>query len=148
MRLIKEASTVLELSKNELLHLQYTNISAIDAEKKALKLNPFLWKSFESLCNLGELGLDPGAIFDLEGMDSLQDCHGANQLVSLFNSCSNEAELRLQPPQPPQLQQTHTAPSNLSRIFQTPQQQQQTPSQVVSFCCVVRAPISLDSSYI
>ena len=99
--------------------------SAIDAEKKALKLNPFLWKSYESLCNLGEFAVAPEAVFDLDGVDNnLQDCHGANPLVNFLNSCSSETVATAEPQQ----QQQPAAFSNLSRIFQTPQQQ--TPCQV------------------
>jgi hypothetical protein len=94
----------------------------VDAEKKALKLNPFLWKSYESLCNLGEFRLEPQTVFDLEAVDSLQDCHGANPLVNFINSYSEGPAAEQQ-----QQQQQQPVFNNLSRIFQTPQQQ--TPCQ-------------------
>lgn len=46
-----------------------------DAHKLALKLNPFLWHSFEELCNVGEV-VDPIKIFQLDKLDNFTMCHG------------------------------------------------------------------------
>ncbi|KOX68019.1 Cell division cycle protein 27 like protein [Melipona quadrifasciata] len=46
-----------------------------DAHKLALKLNPFLWHSFEELCNVGEV-VDPIKIFQLDKLDNFAMCHG------------------------------------------------------------------------
>jgi hypothetical protein len=115
-------------------------VSAIEAEKKALKLNPFLWKSYESLCNLGEFSLAPDTVFSLEGVDSLQDCHGANPLVNFLNSFSAEGvAAAAEPGDGGSLGGGQPAPpySNLSRICQTPQQNSSHVSAYnTSFGCV------------
>lgn len=46
-----------------------------EAHKLALKLNPFLWHSFEELCNVGEK-VDPTKVFQLDKLDSFAMCHG------------------------------------------------------------------------
>lgn len=46
-----------------------------EAHKLALKLNPFLWHSFEELCNVGEK-VDPAKVFQLDKLDSFIMCHG------------------------------------------------------------------------
>lgn len=50
---------------------------AIEAFKQALKLNPFLWSCYESLCNMGEK-LNPNTVFQLSELESLNYCHGSN----------------------------------------------------------------------
>lgn len=66
---------------------------AIDAFKKALKLNPFLWSCFEGLCNLGEKP-NPTSTFQLSGLDSFSMCHGSNisniESVILTNTTANQ----------------------------------------------------------
>jgi hypothetical protein len=52
-----------------------------EAHKLALKLNPFLWNSFEELCNVGEK-VDPTKVFQLDKLDSFAMCHGT---VSTLN---------------------------------------------------------------
>lgn len=52
-----------------------------EAHKLALKLNPFLWHSFEELCNVGEK-VDPAKVFQLDKLDSFAMCHGT---TSTFN---------------------------------------------------------------
>lgn len=52
-----------------------------EAHKLALKLNPFLWHSFEELCNVGEK-VDPTKVFQLDKLDSFAMCHGT---VSTLN---------------------------------------------------------------
>lgn len=65
---------------------------ANEAHKLALKLNPFLWHSFEELCNVGEK-IDPVKIFQLDKLDNFAMCHGTHQLnyvsepdVTVFNT--------------------------------------------------------------
>lgn len=58
---------------------------AAEANKKALQLNPFLWQSFESLCNAGEV-CDPSSIWDPESLQSLAYCTGSNPVMNLLNS--------------------------------------------------------------
>ncbi|XP_042895804.1 cell division cycle protein 27 homolog isoform X2 [Parasteatoda tepidariorum] len=57
---------------------------AAEAYRKSLKLNPFLWSSFESLVNLGEKP-DPSKIFSITNVEHLSMCHGTNPLVNLVN---------------------------------------------------------------
>lgn len=52
-----------------------------EAHKLALKMNPFLWHSFEELCNVGEK-VDPAKIFQVDKLDSFAMCHGT---VSMLN---------------------------------------------------------------
>ena len=63
---------------------------ANDCDQKALKLNPFLWKSFEALCNRGVYP-DPAKTFTVTGLDSLKHCHGINAILSLVNSNMSSA---------------------------------------------------------
>jgi len=58
---------------------------AAEADRKALKLNPFLWHSFESLCNAGEVS-DPSSIWDPETLETLAHCTGSNPVMSVLNS--------------------------------------------------------------
>jgi len=122
---------------------------AVELEKKALHLNPFLWSSFESLCNKGEF-VSPEKIFDLEHVDNFSQCHGVNPLVNLVNSNLEEnkdntldshdnfigAQLPkiLQTPQqlfPATPQQQHATPQN--HFNSTPHQLSQTvPSILVN----------------
>ncbi|KAL3272915.1 hypothetical protein HHI36_014374 [Cryptolaemus montrouzieri] len=50
---------------------------AIESWKNALKLNPFLWSSFEELCKIGD---KPNAqtAFQLGNLENLSMCHGHN----------------------------------------------------------------------
>lgn len=63
----------------KIYHKMMRTAKAIEAHKLALKLNPFLWHSFEELCNIGEK-VDPSKIFQLEKLDNFAMCHGTNQL--------------------------------------------------------------------
>ncbi|XP_076661729.1 cell division cycle protein 27 isoform X1 [Halictus rubicundus] len=47
-----------------------------DAHKLALKLNPFLWHSFEELCNVGDV-VEPAKVFQLDKLDNFAMCHGS-----------------------------------------------------------------------
>lgn len=55
--------------------------------KKSLKLNPFLWDSFEQLCNLGYKP-DPNEVFTVSKMDNFSCCHGVNPVVNYVNNLS------------------------------------------------------------
>ncbi|GFT11332.1 cell division cycle protein 27 homolog [Trichonephila clavipes] len=57
---------------------------AAEAYRKSLKLNPFLWSSYESLISLGEKP-DPCKVFNITNADHLSMCHGTNPLVNLVN---------------------------------------------------------------
>lgn len=57
---------------------------AADAYRKSLKLNPFLWSSYESLVNLGDKP-DPTKVFNISNVEHLSMCHGTNPLVNLVN---------------------------------------------------------------
>nr|XP_022904753.1 cell division cycle protein 27 homolog [Onthophagus taurus] len=50
---------------------------AVEALKRALKINPFLWSGFEGLCKIGEKP-DPNVVFQLGELDNLSKCHGNN----------------------------------------------------------------------
>ncbi|XP_015587728.1 cell division cycle protein 27 homolog isoform X2 [Cephus cinctus] len=52
-----------------------------EAHKLALKMNPFLWHSFEELCNVGEK-VDPVKTFHLEKLDSFAMCHGTTPILN------------------------------------------------------------------
>ncbi|CAH1998934.1 unnamed protein product [Acanthoscelides obtectus] len=58
---------------------------AIEAWKKALKLNPFLWTSFELLCEIGDKP-NPQNIFQITSMDNLSMCqaNGLNSAESII----------------------------------------------------------------
>ena len=60
-----------------------SGIKACEAYKRSLKLNPFLWNSFECACNLGEK-LDPVKCFQVSGLDNFSMCNGSNQSVMNF----------------------------------------------------------------
>lgn len=57
---------------------------AIKCFEKSLKLNPFLWDSYEQICNLGGY-LQPSDVFSLTKIDNFKCCHGVNPVVSLVN---------------------------------------------------------------
>lgn len=66
---------------------------AAEACVKALKLNPFLWNSFEELCNRGEKP-DPFRTFQVSHLENFTMCHGNNPMVNFVNnfehnSCNN-----------------------------------------------------------
>lgn len=49
---------------------------ALEANKRALKLNPFLWHSFAELCNRGHK-LDPNTIFHIDNVDTFATCQSS-----------------------------------------------------------------------
>ena len=71
-------------------------VSASDIDKKALKLAPFLWSSYDSLCSAGDV-VDPNTIWDCENLETLDYCTGANPVMNLVN-CSSTATAPTPPP--------------------------------------------------
>uniref|UniRef100_A0A131XWK1 Cell division cycle protein 27 homolog n=1 Tax=Ixodes ricinus TaxID=34613 RepID=A0A131XWK1_IXORI len=57
---------------------------AIEAFRRSLKLNPFLWSSYESLVNLGDTP-NPAEIFSVSSLDNFNLCQGSNPLVNFVN---------------------------------------------------------------
>ncbi|XP_017772381.1 PREDICTED: cell division cycle protein 27 homolog [Nicrophorus vespilloides] len=62
---------------------------AIDAYKRALKINPFLWSCFESMCNMGEKP-NASTYFQLSELENLNQCHGKNlsNIESVVLTCN------------------------------------------------------------
>lgn len=58
---------------------------AADAHRKALSLNPFMWKSFVQLCNTGEK-IDPHQVFQINNSDFT---FGVTTLVNLVSNSEN-----------------------------------------------------------
>lgn len=50
-------------------------LRAIEAWKKALKLNPFLWSCFEELCKIGDQP-NPQNIFQINNVENILMCQG------------------------------------------------------------------------
>lgn len=74
-------------------------LQATNADKSALKLNPFLWKSFESLCQRGE-NPDPTSIFTVNNvLDNLGHCQGINPILQYANAIALPASQQHQQPQ-------------------------------------------------
>lgn len=73
---------------SQLLGLIYSKTErvklAIEYYNKSLKINPFLWSSFEKLTQLG-IKPDSSKIFDINNVD-FNMCHGFNPLVNLWNT--------------------------------------------------------------
>jgi hypothetical protein len=66
---------------------------AIDAWRRALKLNPFQWSSFENLCKIGDKP-NPQNLFQISGVENLSMCQGSNinniESVIITNSTPNQ----------------------------------------------------------
>ncbi|KAJ8716013.1 hypothetical protein PYW08_013298 [Mythimna loreyi] len=58
---------------------------AAEAHRKALTLNPFMWKSFAQLCNMGEK-IDPHQVFQMNNSDFT---FGVTTLVNLVSNSEN-----------------------------------------------------------
>ncbi|XP_050300558.1 cell division cycle protein 27 homolog [Anthonomus grandis grandis] len=58
---------------------------AVEAWKKALKINPFLFSAFESLCKFGEKP-NPVSIFQTDNIENMSDVHGhsINDIETVF----------------------------------------------------------------
>ena len=85
---------------------------ANEADRKALKLNPLLWESFESLCQRGDY-IDTNVVFNIEKLDELSHCQGNNHIISYANyvpsnSGANSGFTQSGPPPP----SSNTAPTS------------------------------------
>jgi len=87
---------------------------AIDYYKKSLRINPFLWSSFEKLIQLG-FKSDSSKIFDINNVD-FNMCHGFNPLVNLWNTNDKINEHFLSSSQLKQQQNFHTNNQNFNSI--------------------------------
>ncbi|XP_053606232.1 cell division cycle protein 27 homolog [Plodia interpunctella] len=58
---------------------------AAEAHRKALSLNPFMWKSFAQLCNMGEK-IDPHQVFQ---MNNTEFSFGVTTLMNLVSNSEN-----------------------------------------------------------
>ena len=65
---------------------------ANEADRKALKLNPLLWHSFENLCQRGDF-VDPEAFFNTEKIEDLDQCTGSNHVIAHANKQISQREL-------------------------------------------------------
>lgn len=65
---------------------------AIEAWKKALKMNPFLWNCFEELCKIGDKP-DPKAFFQISNVENMSMCHGnsINNIDSVLITSNNSS---------------------------------------------------------
>ncbi|KAB7495212.1 Cell division cycle protein 27-like protein [Armadillidium nasatum] len=63
---------------------------ATEALCRSLKLNPFLWNSFATLCDHGDK-LDPTKVFKLDSLENFTHIHGST-VYSLFNAESTATQ--------------------------------------------------------
>ncbi|XP_071451137.1 cell division cycle protein 27 homolog isoform X2 [Hetaerina americana] len=61
---------------------------AAEALRRSLRLNPFLWHSFEELCDLGDKP-DPKKVFQLSSLENFHSCLGYNPIINYINSQKN-----------------------------------------------------------
>lgn len=63
---------------------------AIEAWRKALKINPFLWSCFEALCSLGDQP-NPQNIFQINNLENFSMCEGGTVNVQnvIINNTPN-----------------------------------------------------------
>ena len=90
---------------------------AVDYYKKSLKINPFLWSSFEKLIQLGFKN-DPSKIFDVNNVD-FNMCHGFNPLVNLWNTTDKMNDHQLLNSSHKQQQQQQQHPNYQNQNFNT-----------------------------
>ncbi|XP_037932937.1 cell division cycle protein 27 homolog [Teleopsis dalmanni] len=66
------------------------NKIAIEALKRALKLNPFMWQAFADLCSLGD-NVDANTVFQISSTDIFSTCQGNSNTNSmiLFGNSNN-----------------------------------------------------------
>jgi len=81
---------------------------AADADRKALKLNPLLWKSFESLSLAGEK-VDVETVWDTSSMEELAHTTGTNPIMNLVNAATTAASAAQQNSNSGNRQQQHQA---------------------------------------
>uniref|UniRef100_A0A1B6CA75 Cell division cycle protein 27 homolog n=1 Tax=Clastoptera arizonana TaxID=38151 RepID=A0A1B6CA75_9HEMI len=60
----------------------------LEAYKRSLRLNPFLWHSFEELCRRGDKP-DPVKTFSSNNVDSLTSVIGSNPIINYVNTYCN-----------------------------------------------------------
>ena len=77
---------------------------AVDTDKAALQISPFLWSSFEASCNSDSSDVDPHKLFDVERLKNFSQCFGNNPILSYAN---NEPTLGIS--NPPSNQNHHSA---------------------------------------
>jgi len=70
---------------SQILHRSERTAKGVEADKKALKLNPLLWQSYENICSAGTF-LDPSTVWDSDCLDNLSHITGSNPLVNLLNT--------------------------------------------------------------
>lgn len=93
---------------------------AIEAFKKALKLNPFLWSAFESLCDMGDKP-NPNSYFNLADLENLSLCNGTNFNIVESVIFTNSPQDNIHMNTPPQiLSNTNTICNNTSVKICTP----------------------------
>ena len=59
---------------------------AVETDKAALQINPFLWSSFETACNSDNSDVDPYRLFDVERLKNFSKCFGNNPILSYANN--------------------------------------------------------------
>lgn len=82
---------------------------AAEANRRALKLNPFLWQSFADLCNRGHKP-DPNQVFQFSNNDTFSTCQGSNLNTYVTTNTNMEQD-----------QSFHQTPVSVD--MQTPQNQ-------------------------
>lgn len=64
---------------------------ATEALRRSLKLNPFLWHSFATLCDHGDKP-DPTKVFKLDSLENFSHIQG-NTVCTLFNNVENNSNI-------------------------------------------------------
>ncbi|XP_030570011.1 cell division cycle protein 27 homolog [Drosophila novamexicana] len=99
---------------------------AVNALRRALKLNPFMWHAFADLCLLGQ-ETDTAAIFQIQSTDVFNTCQGssanANSMVLFGGSAVNEQQQQLEN------LLLNNVSNNSNYILSTPVEQQQQHQQ-------------------
>ncbi|TRY61025.1 hypothetical protein TCAL_09134 [Tigriopus californicus] len=63
---------------------------ASEADRKALRMNPFLWKCFESLCQRGDFP-DPNQVFSVKHLENFSQCLGVNGILNAVNTITSNS---------------------------------------------------------
>ncbi len=93
---------------------------ANEADKRALKLNPMLWKSFESLCQRGDFP-DPETIFNADIIEDIDQCSGSNHVLNYANKiCQRDLPSAPAPPQQSSSNSASNLPQPRMSLLQTP----------------------------
>lgn len=91
---------------------------AAEANKRALKLNPFLWQPFTSLCNYGH-PVNPNDVYKFDNVDIFQTCQES------FNSNSSFIFVGCEPPHDVSLSESEGESNRSYSIYATPVMDQQ-----------------------